>query len=312
MSSPIFPTSPTPVTAPPPPAPLQPGPPPSLSPGGRTALRATLVIVASVLVAASAVSLGVAAATVSAVRVIADDAVLPSAMRSLVIDTGDIPAAIRITTDRDATEPRAQLRLVKSARVGDHALTVTPDGTSARLTVDGAASEFLRWGRAGELTVTLPPDVSRRLSVTTQQQDGVLFAQADLDELIARSADGAVVLSGAARRIDVQLQDGAIVTREPISVTESFIAKTVDGDVTVDFRDAAPRTVDLLSNDGDVAVALPPAGPYLVRASSGATTSVRVPETSDPERAVAEVTANSGDGTVTVRTLDGNGFPRHR
>ncbi len=51
--------------------------------------------------------------------------------------------------------------------------------------------------------MVLPPELARRLSVTTQQEDGVLLAQADLDQLIARTEDGAVVLSGSARRIEI-------------------------------------------------------------------------------------------------------------
>ena len=182
---------------------------------------------------------------------------------------------------------------------------MTEDAGAVRLTVggDGDGDSLLRWARAGEITVTLPPELARRLSVTTQQEAGVLFAQADLDELIARGVDGAVLLSGNARRIEVHNQNGSVIAREPISVTESFTADTTDGDVTVDFKEAAPRTVEAVSSNGDVAIGLPPGGPYLVHAASGSSTSVRVPETSDPQRAAAEVTVRSDDGSVSVSTL---------
>jgi hypothetical protein len=114
----------------------------------------------------------------------------------------------------------------------------------------------------------LPPDVARKLTVTVQQDTGVVLAQADIDQLIAHTDTGAVVLSGAARRIEIHNVDGEVVTRDPISVTESFSATTETGDVKVDFAETAPRTVDVPSQDGDVILALPARGPYLVNANT--------------------------------------------
>ena len=125
------------IIAPPPPAPPAESAPPTLTPGGRTALRVIVVLIATVLVSGTALTLGVIALGVSALRVVADTKNLPTDMRSLVIDTGGIPAAVRITTARDAAEPRAELRLLKSARTGDHTLTMTEDAGAVRLTVDG-------------------------------------------------------------------------------------------------------------------------------------------------------------------------------
>lgn len=283
---------------------------PSLSPGARTTTRIAIVLVAAVLTVGTVVSLGAAAWGLSTLRVIADTKELPAGMRELVIDTGDIPAAVRVTTDRDATAPRVELRLLKSERVGEHTLNVAADGPSTRVTVNGADAPFLRWGRAGELTVTLPPELARRLSVTTRQQEGVLFAQADVGELIARGTDGAVVLSGSARRIEIHNQNGSVVAMKPISVTESFLADTVDGDIEVDFAAAAPQRVEATTNNGDVRLGLP-GGPYLVRAT-GADADVEVPVTSDPAQAVAEVTARSDDGSVVVAGPRGEAFHRHR
>ena len=95
-----------------------------------------------------------------------------------------------------------------------------------------------------------------------------------------------------------------------MSVSESFTVESVDGDVSVDFADTAPRTIDVVSNDGDVSIALPPAGPYFVRASGGST-QVRVPQTNDPARAVGQVTVSGHDGNVTIGTLD-SGFMSRR
>lgn len=293
--------------APPPPASTPSTPPPPLTPGGRTAIRAFLVIAASVAVVGSLVALGVSAWGLSKFRVIADETALPADTRSLVIDTRDVPAALRITTDRDATEPRISMRLINSSRSGERALEVTRDGRDTRVALTGTRPGVIGWGRAGEVTVTLPPEMARRLSLTTQQEAGVLMMQADVDTLVANNEYGAVVLRGSARRIEVRTQDADIVSRDAISVTESFLADTVDGDVSVDFGNTPPRTVDASSSTGDVVVLLPDPGPYLVRAS-GDSAQVRVSETEDSDRAAAEVTVRSDDGTAVVDRL---GSERH-
>lgn len=294
--------------APPPPSPSAEPAPPALTPGGRTTLRAIIVILAGVLVAGTVLSLGVTAWGVSALRVIADAKSLPKDMKSLIVDIGDIPAAVRLTTDRAATEPRVSMRILNAPRGGDQTLVVADEAGTTRVTVNGDESRFMDWGgRAGELTVTLPPELARRLSVTVQQDDGVLLAQADVDELVARNTDGAVLLSGSANRMDIRTQDGSIFAREPISVTESFVAQVDDGEVSVDFKDAAPRKVDVVSADGDIAISLPGQGPYLVRASADSP-EIRVPETNDPARAVSKVTLRTDDGNVAVSTLGRHPF----
>jgi hypothetical protein len=297
--------------APPPPAPATPPPagpatqpPPPLSPGGRTAFRIVLIAAAAVLVVGSVVSLGTVAWGISSFRVITDSKPLPTAMRSLVVDTGSVPVAVRITTDREVREPRADLRMVNSTRAGANPLVVNADGADARVTLSGERSMFMDWGRAGEITLVLPPELARKLTVTVQQDTGVVLAQADIDHLIARTDTGAVVLSGSARRIEIYTDNGDVVTRDPISVSESFSATTDNGDIKVDFSDAAPRTVDATSDNGDVIVALPARGPYVVKASTdNGDTTVRVPQATDRENAAAVVTARSENGDVIIDDL---------
>jgi hypothetical protein len=132
------------------------------------------------------------------------------------------------------------------------------------------------------------------------------MAQADVDQLVARTTDGAIMLSGSARRVEITSQDGSVISREPISVTESFSATTSDGSINVDFKNAAPKTVDVTSRDGSVTIALPPRGPYLVDANTDygdGSTEVDVPQTNDPDDAVSVITARSEDGSVVVTTL---------
>lgn len=289
------------MTAPTPPAPT---PPPPLSDSARTGIRIILIVAATLLVTGSLGALGALAWGVSTFRIITDSQRLPAAMRSLVIDTANVPVAIRLTTDREIRAPRADLRLVNSVRANADQLTVTNNGSTTRVAIGEESSAFLRWSRAGEITITLPPGQARRLTVTTQQENGVLLAGADLDQLIAHTTNGPVILRGAARRIDVHTRHGDVTTQDPISVTEEFIAGTVDGDVVCDFKDVAPHSIEADSRNGDVAIAVPPRGPYLVLAQSGDSTRVRVPETTDPEDAVAQITARSDDGDVVVEPLN--------
>ena len=291
--------------APPPPAPPATTPPP-LSPGGRTAIRVLLIAAAAVLVLGTVGTLGAAAWGLSTFRVITDTKPLPSTMRSLVVDTGELPVAVRITADRAATEPRADMRMINSTRAGSHPLTVTNDAGGSRVAISGEPSPYLQWGRAGEINIVLPPGVARRLTVTSQQETGVLMAQADVDQLIARTTNGPVLLSGSARRVEVHSVDGDVITRTAISVTESFSATTANGDIEVDFKDAAPRTLDATTANGDVRIGLPPRGPYVVNANTGderGATVVRVPQTTNRTGAAPVITARSETGDVVIDDL---------
>lgn len=278
-----------------------PGPPP-LTPGGRTAARAALVIAAVTVIAITLALLTAAAVALSAFRLVTDHRDLPTNMRALTVETASSPMAVRIVSDRDATTPRVDVRMVTTDRGDREELTVTTDASGTLLRVD-APSSFLAWGDPGELTVTVPPEVGRQLAVTVRQDNGVLITEADLDELTATTTDGTVLLRGTVRRIQVRARDGGIHTRQPISVGESFTAETRDGDVQVRFTDAPP-TIEATTRDGDVDLALPTPGPYLVRAQSDdGSASVRVPQTTDSERAAATVTATTRDGEISVDTL---------
>ncbi|MGV0745592.1 DUF4097 family beta strand repeat-containing protein [Mycolicibacterium sp. XJ870] len=283
------------ITAPPPVA-----PPPQLTPGGRTAFRLVLIAAAALLLAATVVGLGVAAWGVSAVRVVTDHQTLPANMRSLVVDTAAVPIAIRITADRETREAGADLRLVNTSHSGEHELNVTTEGSETRISIAGQPSPMLEWARGGEITIALPPEQARRMTVRTEQEIGMVMAQADLDQLISRTNDGPIILGGAARRIEVHTVSGDVTTRDPIAVTEHFSATTSDGDITVDFKEAPPRTVEATSREGDVVIGLPEPGPYLVLAQSSESTEVRVPQTSTPANAASEITARTDDGAVII------------
>lgn len=282
-----------------------PTPPPTLSPGphGHPLL---LIVAATVLVVGTVASLGVTAWGVSSFRVVADSAELPTTLRSVTVDTGSVPVIVRISTDREATTPRVDMRMVNSVRAGSDPLSVAADGTSARVTIDAEPSALLNWGRASQITLVLPPDQARRTTVTTQQDTGVVMLEADIDSLVARTRDGAVVLGGAARDVDITAQNGDVHTRAAMSVSETFRATTQSGDIDVEFS-GAPKTLEARTENGDVSVALPPPGPYVVDATTGqswGSTVVRVPQTRDPQGAASTVSVRSETGDVTVDQLD--------
>ena len=281
---------------------VAPAGPPPLTPGGRSAIRTVLVLVALVVTASAAVSLGGLAWGISSVRVAADSQTLPADLQSLTIDTGDTPAAVRIVSDRSVHEPRVRMRLLNTAQTDQQALQATRNGGSVALTVAGTPSPMFDFGPPGEITVTLPPDVAHRLSVTAKQQVGVLLTQTNLDQLTVHNTDGAVVLGGNARRIEIHTQSADVQTRDPIVVTEAFIADSSDGHIGVDFKEVAPRTVDITNRDSDIDLTLPPGGPYLVRAQAGDHAQVRVPQTDDATRAIAQITARADDGSIVITT----------
>lgn len=283
-------------------APLDAAAPPALTPGGRSAMRSLLVVTAIVVTLSAAAGIGGLAWGISSVRVAAETETLPADFSSLTIDTGNMPTAIRITSDRNVSEPRVRMRLLNTTKDDHQALQVTRNGGAVSLTVTGEPSPLFDFGPPGEIMVTLPPDVAHRLSVTTKQQVGVMLSQTDLDQLIVHNTDGAVVLGGNARRIEIHTQSGDIQTRAPIVVTDAFVAESTDGHIGVDFREVAPHTVDITNRDSDIDITVPSGGPYLVRAQAGDQAKVRVPQTEDPARAVAQITARTDDGSISIAT----------
>ncbi|CAN5654745.1 hypothetical protein BH11ACT6_BH11ACT6_33540 [soil metagenome] len=282
--------------------PLNPTPPPNLSRGARTALRSLVVIAAAVLLLCGLGGLTAAAVGIGSTRVVADTQTLPAAMRTLTINTGQVPMRVHIESDDDAREPRVEMRFVTVNETGEQSLDIS-SGVDTRIDVRGRSAGWLQWARAGQLTVVLPPELGRRLTVTTDQQLGVLDVDADLDRLVARSMGGAVILDGSARSIDAEVRHGAVVAHDPILVREAFSANVIEGDIDVEFRDVAPRTIEATSADGSVMLVLPGDGPFLVSAMTASdhdSAEVRVPQTSDRAEAKSVITARSSGGDVVI------------
>ena len=142
--------------------------PPVLSKGNRTAMRVVLAVIGVLVALGSLVSLGVLVIGLNSLRVVTDSQTLPADIRSLAIDTGDVPLAVNVITDNSIEEPRIDLRLL--ARGGDAQLAVADDAAGSRVTLSDIGTGFLWFKRTGEVRVLLPPDVARDLSVTVNQQ----------------------------------------------------------------------------------------------------------------------------------------------
>lgn len=271
-----------------------------MSSGLRTAVRIVIVVIAALVALGTVGGLGALAYGLGGSRVVNDTQALPAGMRSLTIDTGDLPVTVRLVTDDDATESRVDLRML--ARSDDTQLAVISDDADSRVTLGDSGLGFLFFNGIGEVEVVLPPDVAEGLSVTVRHRAGSLVTDADLERLVAKIEGGSVTLGGSARFIDVDVGHGDISTSTRIAVAESFKATTESGRISMEFR-AAPRTTEATAN-GDVTVGLPGPGPYRVRAESAGPlgrTTVTVPETTDPS--APRVSARSTSGNVKVVEL---------
>ncbi|OBK81633.1 hypothetical protein [Mycobacterium sp. 1164985.4] len=268
-----------------------------MSSGLRTAVRVVIMFIAALVSLAIVGGLGVLAFGIGNSRVVNDRQTLPTAMRSLVVDTGDVPVTVLLVADDNATEPRVELGML--ARV-DTRLTITDVGDRSRVTLGDKGLGFLAFNGAGELKVILPPAVARGLSVTVNHRAGSLVADAELDQLVADIDGGAVTLGGSARMIDVNVSRGDIKASTRIGVTESFKANTEFGSISVDFSEV-PRVTEATAH-GNVTLGLPGPGPYRVRAQSEkphGDTKVTVPETTDPKAPLVTVRSRSDDANVT-------------
>lgn len=294
--------------------PLPTGQPPLRPGNGRTVIRVLIVAAAALLILGSLGILTAASIGLGNTRVITDSQPLPAGMRTLTVDTGRLPVSVRITAEDDVTEPRVDMRFIGADSSGQQTLAVSAEGADARLTINAdTAPDDFGWTRAGEITLVLPAELARRLSVTSTQEFGVLLADADIDRLVARTTNGAIILRGAARSIDVEATHGTINSRDPITVRESFVARATEGDISVDFTQGVPETIEATTANGSIEIGLPSPGPYTVTAQSGVreASEISVDQTSDPAEAAATVTAESTTGSVTV-SYTNDEFARER
>ncbi|WP_099022267.1 DUF4097 family beta strand repeat-containing protein [Mycolicibacterium palauense] len=281
---------------------------------GRTGIRVTLVVAATLLLLGTLGGLTAAAVGLGSTRVTADSRPLPSTMRSLTVDTAELPVTLRLRSDPQADRPRVEMRLVSPAGARPQHLEIDAGQPEVRITVRGEESRWVDWAQAGQLTVVLPPALAADLSVQTTHQAGILLVDTALRALVTHTTHGAVILNGAAGSVEVHTEHGMVATRSPIAVRESFVADSVDGDIRVDIdvdnadvdNAQAPTRIEAVTGNGDVRIGLPRRGPYAVTAQAGylGGTTIAVEQTRDPGRALATVVARSSTGSVTVDERD--------
>lgn len=266
-------------------------------------MRVVLAVLAALVVFVAVGGLATLAVGLSGTRVVTDSQELPAGIRTLTLDTGDLPIAVRLITDADTSRPHVDLRML--TRAADTQMTVAHDASGSRLALlgdSGSAFPLPFDVNTGEITVILPPGVAKNLRVTVTHQTGPIKSEADLDQLIVRTGTGTVTLSGSARLMDITVGKGDINTDTRIAVAESFKATTQSGRVSVEFR-GAPRTTEAVGS-GQVTLGLPGATPYRISAESvtpHGTVIVTVPQTSDLSAPV--VTARSTSGNVVVNQI---------
>lgn len=259
-------------------------------------MRSVVIVIAALVVLVAFGGLGAVSFALATSRVVTGTQNLPAGMRSLTVDTGGVPVPVRVISDPDSKQPRVDLRLV--TRADDTQLAVRSDGTASRVRLGDSTSGFA-WLVGTSVSVVLPPDVARKLRLTVNHRTGPVTSEADLDELVVNSDDGALTLGGSARSISVANRHGDIRTSTGIAVSEEFKATTESGNISVDFR-SAPRNTEAIAG-GDVTVRLPASDAYRVSAEAedpARSTTVDVSRTTD--RSAPTVTARSRSGNVDV------------
>jgi hypothetical protein len=108
----------------------------------------------------------------STFRVITDTHGLPQSMRSLSVDSGDVPASVRVNADANASQPRVDLRMLTSASENTRRLIVTTDAGGAHATLGTSDVPYLPCSRFAEITVVLPPGIAQGVQVTARSNDG--------------------------------------------------------------------------------------------------------------------------------------------
>ncbi|MGE2721104.1 hypothetical protein [Mycolicibacterium celeriflavum] len=260
-------------------------------------MRIALVVIATIVTVGAVGGLGVIALELAASRFVTETHALPGDVRSLAIDTGDVPVPLHIVTDVGAEVPRVDLRLITKTR--GPLFAIDTDGDGIRITLADSDSGFLRFNGTGAMKVVLPPDIARDLSLTIDRPAGALTVDSDLDRLAARTGDGTLTLGGSARLMEVAVENGDIRTDTKIAVAESFRGTSKVGSIRLEFS-AAPRYTEVVAG-GDVSVEVPSSQSYRIRAEPApgiGHSTVSVPETTNPRAAM--VTARSVGGNVRV------------
>ncbi|MER5882438.1 DUF4097 family beta strand repeat-containing protein [Streptomyces sp. NPDC001941] len=141
--------------------------------------------------------------------------------------------------------------------------------------------------------------VPRGVAVDVEDGNGDVLAHGFDTDLGLRSENGRVTVRDVTGALRLDSGNGQVVVEK--SSPSSVVANADNGQVRLRF-DAPPRSVDVVSDNGEVLVELPGKGPYAVDARSE-NGDVRVDVPTDPASAHV-VKARSDNGTVAVRGVN--------
>ncbi|MBR8641451.1 DUF4097 family beta strand repeat protein [Streptomyces tuirus] len=158
-------------------------------------------------------------------------------------------------------------------------------------------------------------EVPRGITVKVEDGDGSVRARGFRDPLSVRTGDGSVRVSDTTGPVELRTGDGSIRVSD---TTGPLSMRTGDGSIRADVssRDVRTRTgdgsvrlelgvvpdrVESRSGDGSVTIALPRATYRVTTKTGDGGVEVSVPR---DESSSHEVSAQTGDGKVTVRTVN--------
>ncbi|NGO46098.1 DUF4097 family beta strand repeat-containing protein [Streptomyces ureilyticus] len=142
-------------------------------------------------------------------------------------------------------------------------------------------------------------EVPRGIAVTVKDGDGSVRASGFKEALNVRTGDGSVRVEDSSGPLTLHTGDGSVTATDIDS--RRVDVHTQDGSVRLGL-DAVPDRVASRSHDGSVTIELPAEATYRVDTKTGdGSVDVSVPR---DERSTHEVSAETRDGKVTVRTAN--------
>jgi len=142
-------------------------------------------------------------------------------------------------------------------------------------------------------------EVPRGIAVTVKDGDGSVRASGFKEALNVRTGDGSVRVEDSSGPLTLHTGDGSVTATDIDS--RRVDVHTRDGSVRLGLA-AVPDRVASSSQDGSVTIELPAEATYRVKAKTGdGSVDVSVPR---DERSTHEVSAETRDGKVTVRTAN--------
>ncbi|MEV5317361.1 DUF4097 family beta strand repeat-containing protein [Streptomyces sp. NPDC052687] len=158
-------------------------------------------------------------------------------------------------------------------------------------------------------------EVPRGIRVKVENGDGSVRAAGFADALSIRTADGSVRVTDATGPLDLRTGDGSVRVEDaggPLRVhtedgsihadvdSREVRARTGDGSVRLELG-AIPHLVETRSGDGSVSIDLPRAAYRVATETGDGSVDVSVPRDDSSGHVVS---ARTGDGNVTVRTVN--------